>query len=86
MELSTLKKLTADGKIFSVLFVKRTDGALRRMVARTGVKFGITGEDRNWDPDDKGLLTVYDMQAKGYRMIPADAVQEIRVRKETIRF
>lgn len=67
MELSRLKELAAGGKIFSVLFTKRTDGTDRRMVCRTGVYKDLTGMDRPWDPEERGLLTVYDMQKKGYR-------------------
>lgn len=86
MELSKLKELTRDGKIFSCVFTKRTDGRDRKMVARVGVAKDLAGSERTWDPDEKGLLVVYDMQAKGYRHIPAEAVHEITVRKQTFKF
>lgn len=85
MELSKLKSLTAGGKIFSCKFVKRTDGSIRNMIARTGVSKGITGEGRAWDPTERGLLPVYDMQARGYRMIPAESVMEVRAKGKTFR-
>lgn len=86
MDLSTLKKLTSDGKIFSVVFTKRTDGTDRLMVARCGVRAGLVGTGGAYDPESKGLLTVYDMQARGYRTIPAEAVHKIRVRGEILSF
>jgi len=82
MELPELKKLVSDGKFFSAKFVKRTDGTTRRMLCRTGVK--SEGSGRNWNPDDKGLLTVWDCQKLGFRHIPADAVLELRVRGQVI--
>lgn len=77
MDISALKKLVGDGKIFSCRFVKRSDGTIRRMVARTGVKLGLTGRGPAYDPEAKGLLTVYDMEKHGYRTIPAENVIEV---------
>jgi len=85
MELSKLRELVQDGKIFSCTFVKRGDGQLRHMVARTGVHKNAADSERNWDPDDKGLLCVYDMQKRGYRHIPIEGIQVITVRKQTMR-
>lgn len=85
MELSKLKSLTAGGKIFSCKFVKRTDGTVRKMVARTGVAKDLSGEGRSWDPGERGLLPVYDMQAKAYRMIPAEGVIELKSGPRTYR-
>lgn len=86
MELSKLKELTSGGKIFSCLFTKRTDGSERLMVARVGVAKDLAGSERNWDPDEKGLLIVYDMQARGYRHIPAEAVRQVKAHKQTHTF
>jgi hypothetical protein len=47
------------GKLFSVLFVKRTKpGVQRRMVCRLGVKQGVTGQGQSFDPASHSLLTV----------------------------
>lgn len=62
------------GHIFGVEFVKRTDGALRSMVCRTGVTKGTHGGSMGYNPADHGLLSVYDMEAKGFRSIPVDAI------------
>jgi hypothetical protein len=82
MELSTLKALTADGKIFGVRFIKRTDGTLRRMACRVGVvpPPSPNSAERNWNPDDKGLLQVWDCHKRDYRMVPADGIVELSVR------
>ncbi len=79
MELSVLKSLVADGKIFGVKFIKRTDGSLRTMAARTGVvpASSPNNAERNWDPDTKGLLQVWDVHKRDYRMVPADGICEL---------
>lgn len=84
MELSELKSLVADGKIFSVKFIRRTDGAERKMLCRTGVRPAGGGE-RAYDPSAHNLLLVWDMQKKGYRTIPADNVLSVRAHgRETL--
>lgn len=81
MELSKLKSIVGGGKIASVTFIKRSDGAERKMLCRTGVKIGLTGKGAAYDADSKGLLTVYDMQKRAYRTIPAENVIEVHARK-----
>jgi hypothetical protein len=63
------------GRFFTVIFRKR-DGSIRRMNCRTGVTRYVkgTGLPRN----SEHLLTVYDVQVKGYRSIPVDRVVAIR--------
>lgn len=53
---------TADGRIFTVDFVKRGDGSIRTMSARRGVSKGVKGVGQSYDPKAHNLLTVYDMQ------------------------
>ena len=48
------------GRIFYAEFVKK-DGSLRRMTARLGVHKGITGKGMRYDPLERGLLPVFDM-------------------------
>jgi hypothetical protein len=71
--------LGSEGKIFRVEFIKRTTGELRTMVCRIGVSKGITGKGLAFDPDAKGLQTVWDMQKEAYRMINLDTVVSIRL-------
>jgi hypothetical protein len=47
------------GKLFSVVFEKRTKpGVTRRMVCRLGVRKGTTGAGQSFDPAAHSLLTV----------------------------
>lgn len=49
------------GKLFSVVFEKRTKpGVIRRMVCRTGVRKGVSGEGQSFNPADHSLLTVHE--------------------------
>ena len=85
MELSKLKSLVGNGKIFSVLFIKRSDGTERKMVARTGVKKGVTGRGSSYDPESKNLLTVFDMQKRAFRTIPVENILEVRAKKHHLK-
>jgi hypothetical protein len=70
------------GKLFSVVFIKK-DGSERKMLCRTGVKKGLTGEGLAFDPIQKNLVSVWDMQASGYRFIPVDRILSIKLQGET---
>ncbi len=58
----------AENTIFSVEFIKK-DGTVRTMVARLHVKKGVKGTGMAYNPIEKGLLPVWDMQKNGFRMI-----------------
>lgn len=88
MKLSDVRNaiLGSEGKIFRVEFIKRGKnekdpeaGTLRTMVCRIGVSKGVTGEGLKFDPLTKGLVIVYDMEKKGYRMVNLDGVVSIKV-------
>ena len=51
-----------NGKIFSVVFVKRTNNEVRTMICRRGVSKGVKGVGHSYKPEEKNLLCVYDMQ------------------------
>lgn len=70
---------SSEGKIISVDFIKRTTGEKRTMNCRFGVKKGITGAGMKYDPLEHGLIPVFDMQKKAFRMINLDTVLEIRM-------
>jgi len=72
-----LKEIAATGHIFKVVFIKRTTGEKRVMVCRGRVKKGVKGVGLAFEPNEKQLLVVYDMQKQGYRMIPYDRVTRI---------
>ena len=74
------------GTFFSVKFVKRTTGELRRMVCRTGVKRGVKGIGLSFDPKERDLVVVWDVLKRSFRMIPLEGVKELKVRKVLYRF
>lgn len=67
------------GRIFSCIFIKR-NGEERKMLCRTGVKKGVKGIGLAFDPIEKGLISVYDMQKKDYRFVPIDRILEIKLK------
>lgn len=68
------------GKIFGVVFIKRTTGDVRNMSARLGVSKGVTGEGLKYDPESKQLLTVYDMNKKGHRMLNTETLYRLALK------
>lgn len=68
-------------KIFSVEFLKK-DNTLRKMVCRIGVTKHLKGGELPYDPFEKGLLPVFDMQAKDYRMINLKTITAISLEVE----
>jgi len=66
------------GRIFSVKFTKK-DGSIRKMTCRKGVKKGLTGGGAKYNPIERGLITVYDVQKGGYRMINFDTLEELKM-------
>lgn len=76
MEIEFVSNLVKNGKIFSVEFIKRTNGQMRRMVARTGVR--SEGGSLNYDPHYHNLITVYDMEKRGFRNIPVDNIISLK--------
>jgi hypothetical protein len=82
-ELRDLIKTLAGGTVFSVLFRKRTNNEMREMRCRLGVKRGVKGGDGlgpTHDALERGLLTVYDMEMRGWRSVPLDAIEWIKIR------
>lgn len=59
------------GKWFSCTFIKK-DGSKRVMNGRIGCHKGIKGVGRNFKKEN--LVTVFDAQAKEYRMINVDTM------------
>ena len=72
------------GKVFTVNFVKRTTGEVRKMNARTRVRKYVNGEGMKYNPSSKNLITVFDMAVaktlpkderfKAYRHINIDGL------------
>ncbi len=62
LKLADFIEKTEGGKIFTVEFYKRGNGELRKMNCRRGVQKGVKGVGLKFDPKEKNLLVVYDMQ------------------------
>jgi hypothetical protein len=58
------RNLVSDGSIFYVEFIKRSTGTLRKMRCRTGVKKHLKGGKKAYNSASKGLLSIFDMEAK----------------------
>ena len=75
-----------NGKAVTVKFKKKTDGTMRVLNGRLGVKKNIKGEGLAFDPKDYKLLSIYDMQNHGYRFINLPEVRWIKAGSITHRF
>ena len=67
-----------NGTVFGVEFIKRSTGEVRNGSYRTGVRKGVTGEGRKFDPAEKGLFGVFDMN-NGFRFISLEGLLSITV-------
>ena len=71
------KILQKGGRIFSVTFIKK-DGTVRRMAARLGVRKGVKGIGLKFDPSERGLMVVFDMHKREFRMINLNTIIELK--------
>jgi len=78
------KRLIKDtkGKFFTVTFTKK-DGSTRVMNARLGVKAYLQGGSLPYNPEEKGLLPLFDIQIKSYRVINLRTITELTIGKKT---
>lgn len=94
-----IKNLIGRDGVFGCVFIKK-DGTRRSGSFRLGVKKGLksvktdaehlsqvpaTKTERDYDPEDQGILIVWDMTKGGYRSIPLDKVIQISVHGVTIK-
>ena len=68
-----------NGKFFTCFFVKK-DGTLRKMTARVGVKKGLANNGFVRE-EKENLICVYDITAKGYRMINLSTLKSFKCGK-----
>lgn len=84
-KITTIKALElikqSKGKTFSVVFTKK-DNSLRLLNGRLGVTKHLTGKGLSYNPETRGLLNVYDMKAKGYRMVTISTIQGLKINKQ----
>lgn len=67
------------GKFFSVTFIKRTTGSKRRMICRNGVKKGVTGEGRKFNPANHDLIPTFSIDSDGHRNISIEGILEAKI-------
>ena len=74
-----IESVAGNGKVFTVDFIKRSNGELRTMNARLArqTQTGKVGGELPYNATDNGLLPVYDMQKKAYRMIALESVTRV---------
>ena len=68
------------GKFFTVVFIKK-NGSSRTMNARLNVRKYLRGGTLAYDPAEFNYITVYDMGAKGYRMVNANTIKNLKIGK-----
>ena len=66
------------GRVFGVTFIKRTNGEVRNGSYRLGVQRGVTGEGRKFDPSEKNLLGVFDMN-NGFRFLDLNNLLSVTI-------
>ena len=69
------------GKFFTAQFLKRSNGKVRKLNGRLGVKKHVKGIGAVYNAESKGLITVFDAQKRQYRMIPVETMFRLRARK-----
>ncbi len=67
------------GRMFTVTFIKKSNGQKRVMNARLGVKAYLRGGVLPYDPNTKGLIPCYDVQKKDYTMINIPGIVNLKV-------
>jgi len=67
------------GNVFSVVFLKK-DGSIRHMTCRFGVKKHLKGGELKFNPIERSLLVVFDMQKESYRMINLETISNINMK------
>jgi hypothetical protein len=69
---------TAGNHIFSVKFVKK-DGSIRDLTCRFGVHTPLKGGGESTTSHKNNLMTVWDVQARGYRCVNLDTVISAKI-------
>ena len=75
-------KNETSGRIFQAYSVK-ADGTMRKMVCRRGVRSHVTGGGLRYNPDDHGLLVVFELSKKQYRTFKIDRLVSFNISGET---
>jgi hypothetical protein len=70
--------LNSNGRVFTVEHTKK-DGTTRTTNCRLHVKKGVNGVGLKYNPIEKGLLPVYDMQIKAHRMVNLKTITKLNI-------
>jgi len=70
------------GKFFTVTFIKK-DGTTRVMNARLGVKAYLKGGELPYDAASKGLIPVFDIPKRSYRMVNLNTITDLKIGNNT---
>jgi hypothetical protein len=81
IELLQTHRANGNGKFFSVLFKKRSDGKDRRMTARFAVTKGVkgTGTFTAEQKQEQGLITVYEVPEREFKNIPLEGLKKLTI-------
>jgi len=75
----------AGNTLFSVEFWKK-DGTYRKLKGRFGVAKDLKGKGLGYEPLDHGLLNIWDIDKKAYRMVTVANIERMKVRGITYNF
>ena len=73
---------SSQGKFINVKFTKK-NGEDRSLTGRTGVHKYTTGEGLKYNPDDYGLVGIFDNVKKAYRMVNLNTLRELTIQGTT---
>ena len=65
------------GRLFSVTFIKRSDGRERTIVARVGATRGQKHKGMPFNPRDRKLIVVFDVNERKYKCIPVEGIEAV---------
>ena len=66
-------------QFYRVSFIKRSTNSLREMICRNGVQKHLKGGELKFNPKAHSLVMVYSMDAKDYRSIGIEGIQEVKI-------
>lgn len=69
---------STSGRIFSATF-RKSNGEVRNLVGRVGVRKGVTGVGMRYVPKERGLMTIFDMQKDAFRMINTNTLMSLKI-------
>ena len=71
----------SNGRIFTATFIKG-NGEIRVMNCRRGVTKGVKGSPKAINTEALGLITVYDMQSKGFKKLNLQNLTGLKINKQ----